>query len=119
MKPYKSILSDGSYYLSIPSALVHCPTHILIIMLLFNIIAIYKDWTLNEKIFETYRSSKTGNPTIDPLNEVPKDQLEKEQCSVDSIDGLYSVSLFVSEGLYMFLSESESDMDSKMRVAEL
>ena len=53
-------------------------------MLIFNIVAIYKDWSLNRKIFETYRSSKTGNPTIDPLNEVPEDQLQKEQCSADS-----------------------------------
>ena len=50
-------------------------------MLIFNIAAIYKDWCVNKKIFETYRSNKTGYPTIDPLNEVPEDQLEKEQCS--------------------------------------
>ena len=54
-------------------------------MLIFNIAAIYKDWSVNKKIFETYRSSKTGTPTIDPLNEVPEDQLEKEQFSTDSI----------------------------------
>ena len=47
---------------------------------MFNLLAIYKDWSLNRGIFETYRSSKTGNPTIDPLNEVSGDQLEKEQC---------------------------------------
>ena len=45
---------------------------------MFNIVAIYKDWSLNRTIFETYRSSKTGNPTIDPLNDVPEDQIEKE-----------------------------------------
>ena len=50
---------------------------------MFNIMAIYKDWSLNKKIFETYRSSKTGNPTIDPLNEIPEDQLDKEQCLAD------------------------------------
>ena len=54
-------------------------------MLMFNVVAIYKDWSLNKKIFETYRSSKTGNPTIDPLNEVPEDQLDKEQCLTDFI----------------------------------
>ena len=47
-------------------------------MLMFNIVAIYKDWSINKKIFETYRSIKTGALTIDPLDEVPKDQLEKE-----------------------------------------
>ena len=52
---------------------------------MFNIVAIYKDWSVNKKILQTYRSSKTGNPTIDPLNEVPEDQLEKEQCSTDLI----------------------------------
>ena len=77
--------SDASYYLSIPYALINCPAHILTIMLVFNIVAIYKDWSLNTKIFETYRTFKTGNPTIDPLNEVPKDRLEKEQCSADSV----------------------------------
>ena len=87
----KRIFSDGSYYLSIPNALVNCPHHILIIMLIFNTVAIYKDWILNKTIFETYRStsktgSKTGNWTIDPLNDVPKDQLEKEQCSADSME---------------------------------
>ena len=81
----KRIFSDGSYYLSIPNALVNCPNHILIIMLIFNTVAIYKDWILNKKIFETYRSCKTGNLTIDPLNDVPEDQLEKEECSADSI----------------------------------
>ena len=45
---------------------------------MFNIVAIYKDWSINKKIFETYRSIKTGDLTIDPLNEVPEDQLEKE-----------------------------------------
>lgn len=55
-------------------------------MLNFNILAVYKDWSLNKKIFETYRSSKTDNPTIDPLNGVSKDQLEKEQCSTILID---------------------------------
>ena len=65
--------------------MINCPAHILTIMLMFNIVAIYKDWSLNTKIFETYRSYKTGNPTIDPLNEVPEDQLEKEQCSADSV----------------------------------
>ena len=44
---------------------------------MFNIVAIYKDWRLNKIIFETSRS-KTGTPTIDPLNEVPKEQLEKD-----------------------------------------
>ena len=78
------ILLDGSYYLSIPNALVNCPLHVLIIMLMFNIVAIYKDWNLNKKIFETYRSSITDIPTIDPLNEVQDDQLKKEQCSTDS-----------------------------------
>ena len=52
---------------------------------MFNIVAIYKDWKLNKLIFETYRNNKTGNLTIDPLNEVPKDQLQKEQCSADSV----------------------------------
>ena len=52
---------------------------------MFNIVAIYKDWSLNKKIFETYRSNKTGNLTIDPLNEVPKDQLEKEQGSAGTV----------------------------------
>ena len=80
--PYK-IFSDGSYYLSIPKATVNCPIHVLIIMLMFNILAIYKDWSLNKKIFETYRSVRTGKPTIDPLNGVPEDQLEKEQRSAD------------------------------------
>ena len=47
-------------------------------MLMLNIVAIYKDWSINKKIFETYRSIKTGDLTIDPLNEVPEDQLEKE-----------------------------------------
>ena len=70
--------SDGSYYLFISNALVNCPHRILRIMLFFNTVAIYKDYSLNKKIFETYRS-KAGNPTIDPLNEVPEDQLEKEQ----------------------------------------
>ena len=78
-------ISDGSYYLSIPNALVNCPNHILIIMLIFNTVAIYKDWILNKKIRETYRSS-SGNWTIDPLNGVPEDQLEKEQCSADSME---------------------------------
>ena len=64
---------------------MNCPLNVLLIMLMFNIAAIYKDWSLNKKIFETYRSSKTGNPTIDPLNEVPEDQLEKEQCSARPI----------------------------------
>ena len=45
---------------------------------MLNIVAIYKDWSINKKIFETYRNIKTGDLTIDPLNEVPKDQLEKE-----------------------------------------
>ena len=45
---------------------------------MFNIVAIYKDWSINKKIFETYRSIKTGDLTIDPLNEVPEDELEKE-----------------------------------------
>ena len=73
------ILSDGSYYLSIPNAMVNCPLSILTIMLMFNIVAIYKDWSINKKIFETYRSIKTGDLTIDPLNGVTKDQLEKER----------------------------------------
>ena len=77
------ILSDGLYYLSISNALVNCPHHILLIMLIFNIVAIYKDWILNKKIFETYRSSKTGNPTIDPLNGVSEDELQKDQCSAE------------------------------------
>ena len=77
--------SDGSYYLSIQNAYVNCPVHVLTIMLMFNIVAIYKDWSLNKKIFETYRSNKTGKLTIDPLNEVPKDQLEKEKCSADNV----------------------------------
>ena len=81
MKSWNSILSDGCYYLSIRNAVVNCPLQVLIIMLNFNILAVYKDWSLNKKIFETYRSSKTDNPTIDPLNGVSKDQLEKEQCS--------------------------------------
>ena len=79
------IFSDGSYYLSISNAKVNCPLHVLRIMLILNIVAIYKDWSVNKKIFETYRSSKTGNPTIDPLNEVPEDQLDKEQCLADFI----------------------------------
>ena len=54
-------------------------------MLMFNIVAIYKDWSLNRKICETYRSSKTGKPTIDPLNEVPEDERNKEQSSADNI----------------------------------
>ena len=58
--------------------MVNCPLRILTIMLMFNIVAIYKDWSINKKIFETYRSIKTGDLTIDPLNEVPEDQLEKE-----------------------------------------
>ena len=62
-------------------------------MLMLNIIAIYKDWSINKKIFETYRSTKTGDLTIDPLNEVTKDQLEKER--VQQI--LFS--MFVSEVL--------------------
>ena len=45
---------------------------------MLNIVAIYKDWSVNKKIFETYRSIKTGDLTIDPLNEIPEDQLEKE-----------------------------------------
>ena len=45
MIPYNSIFSDESYYLSIPNALVNCPPPVLIILLMFNIIAIYKDWT--------------------------------------------------------------------------
>ena len=77
------IFSDGSYYLFIPKATVNCPIFILIAMLIFNILAVVKDWFSNRKIFETYRSSITGNLTIDPLNGVPEDQLEKEQCSLD------------------------------------
>ena len=69
-------------------------------MLFFNIVAIYKDWTVNKKIFETYRSSKTGNPAIDPLNEVPEDQLEKEQYSPDSIGRRLSMSFYLSKGLF-------------------
>ena len=69
---------------------------------MFNIVAIYKDWSLNKKIFETYRSNKTGNPTIDPLNEVPKDQLEKEQGSAGTVIHV----LPVSEGVVMFLYET-------------
>ena len=52
---------------------------------MFNIAAIYKDWSLNVKIFETYQSSITGDPSIDPLNEVPEDQLEKEQFKADTV----------------------------------
>ena len=85
---------------------------------MFNIAAIYKDWSLNRKIFQTYRSSKTGNATIDPLNEVPKEQLEKEQCSVDSIDCPYPVSLSVSEGLF-FVSVRDFGYDSNMTITEL
>ena len=59
--------------------MINAPLHVLTIMLLFNIVAIYKDWSVNKKMFEAYRSSKTGDLTIDPLNEIPKDQLEKEQ----------------------------------------
>ena len=59
--------------------MVNCPLRILTIMLMFNIVAIYKDWSINKKIFETYRSIKTGDLTIDPLNGVTKDQLEKER----------------------------------------
>ena len=66
-------------------------------MLMFNIVAIYKDWSLNNKIFETYRSSLTGKHTIDPLNEVQEGQLEKEQCSAVFIVR----HLPVYEGLYM------------------
>ena len=78
------IFSDGTYYLSIPNAaLVNCPIPMLIVMLIFNIASVWKDWLSNKTIFETYRSSITGNLTIDPLNGVPKDQLEKEQCSLD------------------------------------
>ena len=55
-------------------------------MLLFNIVTIYKDWSISEKIFETYRSSSTGNPTIDPLNEASGDEFEKEQFSADTIE---------------------------------
>ena len=78
------IFSDGIYYLSIPNAaLVNCPQLVLYCMLFFNIAAIHKDWDVNKTIFETYRSSITGNLTIDPLNGVPEDQLEKEQCSLD------------------------------------
>ena len=59
--------------------MINAPHYVLIIMLIFNIVAIYKDWSVNKKMFEAYRSSKTGDPTIDPLNEIPEDQLEKEQ----------------------------------------
>ena len=59
--------------------MINAPLYVLIIMLIFNIVAIYKDWSVNKKMFEAYRSSKTGDLTIDPLNEIPKDQLEKEQ----------------------------------------
>ena len=62
-----------------PNAMINAPLYVLIIMLIFNIVAIYKDWSVNKKMFEAYRSSKTGDLTIDPLNEIPKDQLEKEQ----------------------------------------
>ena len=65
--------------------MIHCPHSILIVMLLFNVLAIYKDWSLNKKICETYRSCKTGNPTIDPLNEVPDNELEKEQDRISSL----------------------------------
>ena len=47
-------------------------------MLMFHFAGIYKEHCLNRIIFETYRSS-TGDPSIDPLNELSKDQLEKEQ----------------------------------------
>ena len=47
-------------------------------MLIIHFAGIYKEWNLNRIIFETYRST-TGDPSIDPLNEVSKDQLEKEQ----------------------------------------
>ena len=66
--------------------MINAPLHVLIIMLIFNIAAIYKDWSVNKKMFETYRSSKTGDPTIDPLNGIPEDQLEKEQSLPYSID---------------------------------
>ena len=59
--------------------MINAPHYVLIIMLIFNIVAIYKDWSVNKKMFEAYRSSKTGDPTIDPLNEISEDQLEKEQ----------------------------------------
>ena len=95
-----SFSSDGSYYLSIPYALVNCPLHILIIMLLFNIVAIYKDYSLNKRIIETYRSSITGKWTIDPLNEVPDDQLVKGQCSADTI---VHVLVRPSDGLFINL----------------
>ena len=84
--------------------MINAPLHVLIIMLLFNIVAIYKDWIVNKKMFETYRSSKTGDPTIDPLNGIPEDQLEKEQCSPDSID----------RRLFVSVSEIWSDTDSNM-----
>ena len=78
------IFSDGTYYLFIPNAaLVNCPFSWLIVMLYWNILSVLKDWNVNNTIFETYRSSITGNLTIDPLNGVPEDQLEKEQCSLD------------------------------------
>ena len=77
------IFSDGSYLLFIPKATVNCTTPMLILMLFFNISSVVKDWRVNKTIFETYRSSITGNLTIDPLNGVPEDQLEKEQCSLD------------------------------------
>ena len=66
-------------------------------MLLFNFVAVYKDWSLNKKIFETYRNCKTGNPTIDPLNEVPEDELEKEQDRIQSLK--------IIEKRYSFLME--------------
>ena len=69
-------------------------------MLLFNIAAIYKDWSLNCKIFQYYRNSITDDPTIDPLNGVPDDQLVKEQCSADSI---VHVLVHPSKGLFIYL----------------
>ena len=67
---------------------------------MFNIAAIYKDWSVNSKIFQYYRNSITRKPTIDPLNEVPDDQLVKEQCSADSI---VHVLVRPSEGLFIYL----------------
>ena len=64
--------------------MVNCPLGVLIIMLWFNIVAIFKDWNVNRKIFETYRS-KTGNLTIDPINQVPQAEREKGQSSANNI----------------------------------
>ena len=61
-------------------------------------------------IFETYRSSRTGDHTIDPLNDVL--ELQKEQCSADTIIPVARVVLIryqsVSEDLCKLLSETQS-----------